>query len=280
MSFTISLEVDPAALTYEDLWDDGVACEEVDVGRLVATGPIQPGVYHHLYVPGVSTRSVEVLLEDRELSARIMTGSCTETHELALALIDRAAAIAGQGPARGEDGDGPFDRAWIAGQVESLASLLVTMAEREAGPLTISGPRRPCYLGKRVAAEVRAVGGSPGAALIARMRRVQYVDLRENYFAASTMQLRGKDDAWSLRFAIWAPGVRYLMPQVEAFSVHAPGGPLFVPAAVLPELAGARARPLDERQWLVDAIPEPEWDAVVTRAQAHAVEPQAIAAPT
>jgi hypothetical protein len=281
----------PEALTYERLIAvRDVGCEEAEHSGLELTGPMRPGYYHHIYLPHVSTRSLEISLEGDTLGIRIMTGSCVDDYELAIDLVCEAAGAAGGDGVEGEDGraidpdarDWSAEREWMIGMTRSLAGTIVGMVEREGQTVTLSGPRRAFHIGPRVAAELRAASSDAAGlekALTARIRRTQYIDLDELevLYAASTMVMT-LEDKRELRFAVWSPGVRYLMPSVAAFALGAPE-PLFVPPSALATLAGDRLQWLDEEQAILDPIPDDEWDAFIERARKYQSTPEELAGP-
>ena len=243
-------------------------------------GPWQGNHYTHVYLWGVSTRAVEIGAGDDGVSVRIMSCSCTEDHELALAAVEHFAS-GGRivEPEYGESGPweairGDWEGEWTTQSVESGATILPRMLAggEIAGPLTLPGPVRDFVIGPWLAGQLEPVDASYAERLFERIRAVQYADLEEQYFRASVLELQVADDR-TRSLVVWAPGVAYLFPYVELIVVHAEDY-LFIPSEALFELAGDACTRLDERQALVEAIDEgPAWDALIERARVHVVQP-------
>jgi hypothetical protein len=239
-----------------------------------------PDGYFHFYREGISTRSVEVCWENGSFQTRVMTCSTAEEYELALAMVCHVARAAGANVVPEEGGElAPEDVArvfgaeWIEWMVAAGFRSLAAIAERQ-GEVSLSGPRRPFVMGPRLLAELRAGASDTlfGVRTLAAMRRLQYVDTEEDYFAASTMAVRDKSTGREFTLAAWAPGVRYLFPPVEYLALVT-ADQLLVPHERLAELAGPRLRWLDENHALVEEVPDEEWDAVVARARQYEAHP-------
>jgi hypothetical protein len=229
--------------------------------ELTIDGALGPE-HAHVFRPGESTRALELTHDGSTLAVRILAGSCAPTYALAFDLIERLG-----GEARDTEG---MTRDDIAEEVAGLARMLVGMAERDEGVITLSGPRRPFFLGPRVAAELRATAGPLGDALTARMRETQWACLAGDVHAANVLVVGDRDSHRRVRFAVWSWGARYLLPDVDAVQLH--NGADALPIDVVPEVAAGRARFLDERHLLIDAFTEDEWPALLARARPHAVD--------
>jgi hypothetical protein len=239
-----------------------------------------PDGYFHFYREGISTRSVEVEWEDGIFSARVMTCSAGEEYELALGLACAVARGAGAqvepeegGAFSPENAERVFGAEWIDQMVASGFRALGAIAERE-GEVHLTGPRRPFVMGPRTLRELRAGASETlfGLRTLAAMRRLQYIDTEEDYFAASIMAVRDKASGNEFTLAAWAPGVRYLFPPVEYLALVA-ADQILVPYARVAELAGSRLRWLDEKHALVEEIPDEQWDAVVASARQYEAHP-------
>jgi len=239
-----------------------------------------PDGYFHFYREGISTRSVEVCWENGSFQARIMSCSTSEEYELALAMICQVSRLAGAN-IRSEEGvefspddaSRVFGADWIEWMVAAGFRSLAAIAESQ-GEVSLSGPRRPFVMGPRLLAELRAGASETlfGLRTLATMRRLQYVDTEEDYFAASTMAVRDKSTGREFTLAAWAPGVRYLFGPVE-FLALVTADQLLVPYERLAELAGTRLRWLDEKHALVEEIPDEDWDTLVARAREYEAHP-------
>ena len=239
-----------------------------------------PAGYFHFYREGISTRSVEVAWEDGTFSARVMTCSAGEEYELALSLACVIARAAGSqvepeegGSFSPDDALRVFGAEWVEQMVASGFRALSAIAERE-GEVQLSGPRRPFVMGPRTLRELRAGASETlfGLRTLAAMRRLQYIDTEEDYFAASVMAVRDKASGNEFTLAAWAPGVRYLFPPVEYLALVA-ADQILVPHARLDALAGPRLRWLDEKHALVEEIPDEQWDALVATARQYEAHP-------
>ena len=238
-----------------------VEAEEVDLAE-----PWPPDLYVHAYLDGVSTRTVELNRTDTGLSVRVMTASCHEDVRLALALA-RAALDRGGGTAGGEDGLDldALDDDWVSGYVDSGVLSVCAMAAREEQPLRIPGPLRTTSIGRRVIDELSAMPEEERVAgFIEVLRRVQWFE-DESTFEASPLQIAGTTPETPAM--VWGPDVRMYFPGYDHLLLERGGGgpPMVVRVADVPEFAPS-ARFLDERAFVIDAIPADEWPALLERA--------------
>jgi hypothetical protein len=245
--------------------------------------------YWQVYRPGVSARPVEVTYEDGRFQVRVVTPSAPEDFELAFRLLEAAAKQLGR-PLQAEVGE-PFAAselrkryppAWVRGQIELGVEALRSIVRDEQQTVTLSGPVRPFFVGPRLLAKLEAHG--PPEELSERfldlMKQIQYLD-PEAFFPADITRVHcDSDNEDPITFAVWGPGVRYLFPDVQYLVLmgEAPGRHVFIPYAVLPELAGDNFLWLDEVQSLVQAIDEDDWPALLDRARQYEVHPLAEAA--
>jgi hypothetical protein len=250
-------------------------------------GPWPEGVRHY-HREGVSTRGIEVSWEDGIFSVRINTLAAPEDYDLALHFVERAAGLLGV-PVESEDGTtlpadqlrGTFDAEWIRQtNTAGLAAVGALIAEKESSSIQLGGVVRDVYLGPRVWEELTAAGEDDELLdrLVEFMRRVQYVNADEGYFAANVMSMQKKKKrgkAEEITFAVIGPDVSYLFPSVEYLAVigQSEKDPiLFVPYTNLPELLADGAWEwLDEEQTLVAPVPDDDWPALRARAKLLAV---------
>jgi hypothetical protein len=245
--------------------------------------------YWHFYRPGVSARSVEATYEGGQFQVRLLTPSAPDEFELAFRLIEAAAEQLDR-PVVPED-DNPFPvkelrrrypDSWVRRRIESGVMAVLYIVREEQQTVMLSGPVRPFYVGPRFLSEVEADGPSEAIAerFLDRLLQSQYID-PEVFFPAERMQaLRDDGSEDPVTFAIWGPGVRYLFPDVQFLVLmgESPGRHVFIPAVVLPELAGDNFHWLDEVQCLVEAIDEDDWPALLDRARQYEVHPLGAAA--
>jgi hypothetical protein len=241
-----------------------------------------PGDFVHLYRAERSLRALELSWDDGTFQVRIMAFSSPEDYELALAIVGRAAEFY-ESEVTPEDGDaiplGQFRRkysqAWAAREIEVLFEMLPKMLDKETGTLQLMGAVRPFHLGQRLMGELRAAGPAEGLTdrIIEAMRRVQNVD-QDEYYCASALRVEPRNGGKKFTVAAWAPGVRYLFPQVDYLAViEPPSGHFLVPYKKLSAIAGDRWSWLDEEQTLVEPFEDEEWTALLERARPFATDP-------
>lgn len=275
------------SLAYEDVLG---AVDRTDLrcveGALDAfTGPWPDKGYLHFFRWGLSTRTVEVSNDDGVFNARIMVASCPDDYRLALDLVEAAARAAGT-TIRAEDGHedvapdaigAHWDDAWIEHHSHSMARTVISMAESsETGEtMTMGGPARSFSLGPRIVARLRA-GPDEGIEerLFTEMRRLQYIadedDDGDGIYCAKTMAMR-RDDT-EVRFAVWGPGVAYLMPPVDYLALIA-DEQIMIPVTAASKLAPGRVEYLDDVHLHIGEVPEGDWHELVAAARAHAIDP-------
>lgn len=189
----------------------------------------------HYYRSGVSCRAVEISRGE----VRILACSCPEDYDLAFRFL---AAFGAPAPA--------VD---IPAQIR--ADLAALKAQSQI--LTLDGPIREFHIGPRLWSEI---GDNPDR-LFAAMRRTQYVNVSE-YYAANVIPV---DAPEPFTVAAWTEGVRTLFPAVDYIVLE---NTLFMPASVLPEVAGDRFQWLDEKQSLVEAFEGEDWKRLLKRVEA------------
>lgn len=263
------------ALPFDDVVPD--ADQEEPKG-----GPWPAGIRHY-HRDGISTRGVEVSWEDGVFAVRVNTLAAPEDYDLAMHFIEQAAKLL-KAPIDPEGGNRlpadqlrtVYDAKWVRETNEfglGTVGAMITGGEHQS--IQLGGVIRPVHLGPRVWGELAKAGPKNKMLdrLVAFMRRVQYVNADEDYYAANAMVIqrkkKGKDKEAAV--AVFGPGVRYLFPSVEylVLTGEAEGDPLtFVPYDKLPELLKGREWEwLDEEQTLVEPIPEEDWPAFRKRAK-------------
>ncbi len=269
------------ALPFDDVLPEG---DQEEPTR----GPWPEGIRHY-YRDGLSTRGAEVSWEDKVFAVRINTLAAPEDYDLAMHFIEQAAKLL-KVPIDPEGGEtipadqlrDEYDTEWVRQTNEvGLATVGALIAGDDHDSIQLGGVIRSVHIGPRVWGELTKAGpkGKMLDRLVEFMRRVQYVNAEEDYFAANVMTLnrqnkgkgKGKDKDKEVTVAAFGPGVRYLFPSVEYLVVvgQEEGDPiLFVPSKKLPELLKSYEWEwLDEEQTLVEPVPEAEWGKFRKRAQ-------------
>lgn len=266
----------------------GVRCREEE--HLAAHTVMEADFFYHFHRPRLSTRGVEVGYNDGSFNVRFLALSSPEDYDLGFSILERVSKEM-DGLVRAEDGDRipvttlrkNYDSAWIEQMLRSHVD--VVYSGRIGGPdesLTVNGAVRPVVFGPRMRKELAR---GPEETLIERVldvvRRIQYIDEDHACYAANVMKVSppGREPFTT---TAWAPGLPYFFPKVDYLAMlrGEPKDMVQVPYAAVLELAGERARYLDEEQIHVDAIDGAEWAAMFTRAQSLAVDAAANAPAT
>jgi hypothetical protein len=218
---------------------------------------------------------------------RILVGSCPHDYRLALAMVT-AAARAVNGTISSEDGvddvgadavDEHWGPQWLEEHSHGMVRSILSIAESSqvGDVLTMNGPVREFALGPRVLARLRG-GPDEGVEerLFADMRRLQYIaapaDDGDGVYCANAMSMRRDEDGPEVRFAVWGPGVSYLIPPVDLLALNTDER-IMVPVTAAETLAPGRVEYLDEKHVRIGEVPESDWDEVVAAARSLAVDP-------
>jgi hypothetical protein len=251
--------------------------------RLLAepTGEAWPAGGLDVYREELSTRATEVRWHAGELTVVIHTFASPDDFALGLRLADAAAGLVGDGAGVrvGTDYFGEVARAelhrlhgadFIHEQATSAVDAMASLVRERNGPVAIPGPKRSCYIGPRLLAELEAAG--PARELpdrvLATLRRVQW-GLPPGFRDAGVFASRGDGaQGRETHFAIWLPGQDLFFPYVDYVALRAAQGEVvMVPFSALPGLAGEHASPVDECQLLVRAVALDAWPELVARAR-------------
>jgi len=234
---------------------------------------------------GRSTRTTELDWQAGMLKIVIRALASPDDCDLALRVAEAAARLSGKATVDADyfgavdlpDLYRLHDADWMREQADSGARALAALIREGRGPMSMPGPKRSCFIGERLLAELEAAG--PPAELsdrvLATMRRVQWnvsPDFRE-----AGVFVSGGDDGRrrETRFAVWLPGENLLFPRVDYVALRVTEGEIvMVPFAVIAELAGPQGTLLDECQLLVRAISGEDWTALVARARPLAASPR------
>ena len=259
---------------------DGVRCREEE--HLESHAVMKEGFFYHFHVPRRSTRGVEVGYERGSFQVRFLSLSSPEDYDLGFSLLERVAPRM-DGLVQPEDGDRlavtvlrkSYDNTWVDQMLRSHVDIV--HSGHIGGPneiLTMPAIVRPVHFGPRMRAEL---GKGPPQTLIDRVldrvRLIQYIDEDDECYVANVMEA-APPNAPPFTTTAWAPGLPYLFPQVDYLSLLRGEGEgiVQVPYSAVLELAGPRARYLDEAQIHVDAIDGAEWKALIAHAEKLAVD--------
>jgi hypothetical protein len=239
--------------------------------------PWPPGI-RHLFRHDVSTRTTEITYDDHEFAVRIFSMASHEDVALAVALAEYIAAHAGVATVGSEHAGAitpdelavHYDHAWTERQLESGHGVLSALIRDGKGPLEIPGPNRAFSIGPRVLLQLGP--DQPHLALLEAIRRVQWIPIR----TAGIFIANAKSDNREVKLAMWF-GEEVVFPAVDFACLSAdPHGEVtdkpevfLIPAARVPDLAGERWTPIDERQGILADFGD-DWPALVAAARKFA----------
>jgi hypothetical protein len=286
MSFSFYIAA-PSPPDYEtildglDYWD--VHCEEDEGEESAREGPWPEGSLH-FYRDNVSTRGVEVTHEGGKFQVRILTLASPEDYELALRFVESAAVLLKQ-QVEPEDGETlpveqlreQYTPQWVHEMIESGARAIRFLINDGDQTITSWGAHRAFHVGPRLLQELDEAGPPEEFPdrLLAKMLEVQNIDADE-YYCANPMEAKRDDsEEVAFTFAVWGPGISYLMPDVQYVALIADEDvpPVFIEKENLPNVLNDGWSWLDEKQLLIDAVFEEDWVTVVERAREYEASP-------
>lgn len=222
----------------------------------------------------LSTRGVELLEGDGTLTLRVPGFASREDLALGLQLVDQSAGPLGELDVETVDGPVPLASLYseqvasALAQAQSEENEKLNTAVQEGRTLELPGCLRPFFLGPRTYESLRATSTAHEGLwdkVVSAYRQVQWVHLH-GVHAATVMGLRrGKAEFTA---STWQPGKAHVFAPVDVVLVKAPGEPLRLPWAGLPQVAADHFGWLDERQVVVRGFTEAEWPEVLARAEA------------
>ncbi|HEX2267463.1 MAG TPA: hypothetical protein VHI97_04550, partial [Actinomycetota bacterium] len=154
--------------------------------------PLEPGRWG-AFRERISTRVTSLEYGDGQLEVTVPVGAALEDCDLALGIVRRAAAFAGEdvetdsGKLTVDELNAVYDADWKREQIESAARAVIHLLRERGGPIAMPGPTRSVYVGERVVSELET--GDPsgiGDRLITMARRVLWPDPR--YESAAQLQ--------------------------------------------------------------------------------------------
>lgn len=228
----------------------------------------------HLFRDQISVRGIEVDAKQGSMSVRFMTLSAPEDYELGFKLLEALAANSNN-TINAEEGQKVsaqelrtrFDANWMRQQIESGARVTIAMAA-EGKDIAIPCIRRDVHFGRRLLKEL--TDGGPRETfqerLIEKLRRVQFPG--PNWYAARIMEVQNKNGGKKVTCSVMTPQVSYLFQPVEWIMVEAKRDVyMYLPYNELPSAAGDHFSFIDEKQVLVRAFNDGEWQQFVTRVE-------------
>jgi hypothetical protein len=281
MTFTFTVRApERMPLTFGGL-QRALGVEVRAVERVAANDPVR-GLLH-LYRPGVSTRAVEVEVQDdgSGVDVSVFSVASTEDHALAVTLVEAIAINRGTATVETEEENvvsladlrDRYGTEWATRQLAFGVRTVARMVDENPGSLiTMQGPIRPFFLGTRLMAELRGGGAAESIVdrLVHAMRRTQWPP---DCFAASVMAVSGGPSEKRVRLAVLTGQTRTLLPDVDAVALRdSAGGQLYVPPADVARLLPEHARYLDERHLLVEAVEPARWDELILEAGSRAID--------
>lgn len=247
--------------------------DEPDVAGLDdVPAPWPDRTFAHVYVPGFSTRGVEIGPEDGVFTVRVLSNAAPE--ELAMAVRLVAGLARGEGATVQRDGAGAFDAeafeatfdaAWIAQTVEQDFAGLVALASDRV--VSLPGPVREVTFGPATLARVPATSD----ALLRVMRDVNYPngaggddDDEGELYVSKGIRLR-KDGREIVVHALTS-GVTYFLSRCDVYALM-DFPTLHIPAAELLRLAPEHVTPVDEACVRLRAVDDDAWAELLDRAR-------------
>ncbi|MEO8554917.1 MAG: hypothetical protein ABI678_33290, partial [Kofleriaceae bacterium] len=226
----------------------------------------------HLFRHDVSTRTTEITRDEQEFSIRIFSMASHEDVAFAVALAEYIAAHAGvatvdsehAGTIAADEIAMHYDHAWTERQLESGHGVLSALIRDGKETIEIPGPNRSFSMGPRVLLQLGP--DQPHLRLLEAIRRVQWIPIR----TAGIFIATAKSDNREVKLAMWL-GEEVVFPAVDFAGVSADPGAdkpevFLIPAPRVPELAGERWTPIDERQGILGEFGD-DWPVLVAAAR-------------
>lgn len=254
ITFSVRLPSPPDATHLRE-----VAGEDTLAGLDAVPDPWEVGGVTHVWLPGVSVRSLELEWDGRDLHLRVPACACREDLHLAVwivATLARQAKVPVRPEGLGElDADrflSEYGPEWIEDIVEDSYRKLPGMFGESM--VIMPAATRDLHVGPGMLARLGTTAPAPWIALF---RQVLYPDPR--WFRPTAMRIR--DDAGrTCSLAVLAPGVAYHVGRADVASLGGlDGGPRYLALARVPELFPRHATRLDEVCFTLEAVDEATW---------------------
>lgn len=254
LTFSVRVPTPPDATHLRE-----VAGEEALAGLDSVPEPWEVGGVAHVWLPGVSVRSLELEWDGRDLHVRVPACACHEDLHLAVWIVATLAREA-KVPVRPEGlGELDADRflqeygpTWIAGIVEDSYRKLPGMFGESM--VIMPATTTDLHVGPGMLGRLGTTAPAPWIALF---RQVLYPD--DRWFRPTPMRLR-RDDGGTCTLAVLGPGVAYHVGRAEVAALRGPdGAPRHLALEKVPELFPRHCTRLDEVCFTLDPVDEDTW---------------------
>ena len=278
MSHTFSIRSDkPISLgtTLDKLPISGIKITESD--EVDNSTEPWPAGYLHLYIDGVTCRSIELLREGDRYDVRIMAASSVEDTLLAIALSSTLAKELGA-PILPEDGEElplesfeeTYDRAWAETFTGNSLDMVFGLCQSDQGPVTLQGVHTPFVIGPRLLATLPEAPRDRQDAFFALFRKHQHIAI-DDVFTASKIIVTNEGRTRKCAVVVLGEGVATLLPSdahVVALSSD-DGSKLQIPMEAFLPLVESKGKWLSETALLVEAITDKAWQDLTYKARPH-----------
>jgi hypothetical protein len=238
-------------------------------------GPLRVGLH------GKSVRGVEAERAGGETRVRLF--ECSTEDDLRLGLRLTAAFAGETGTVRLDGGEtvpasglrARFDEVWIEDRVAEGPARLRALFEDRAGPpreeIVVPGLRCDVHVGRSLLAKLEPDSPGFGAALLERMRRIQWIE-DEGYAFLAWYTARPRDGSEPFTFAELPRNAAVLVPVVDRLVVDGPDATLAFDFEDAEAVGGrAFAERVDEHHFLWRVVDDVNWARIVARAKERGI---------
>ena len=276
MSETIAIAIDEAPDVVGTLDAVSAALHINDLRSLEDVPPPStpwPDGIRHLFRHDLSTRTTEITCGGGEFAIRMFSMASREDVALAEVVAAHAGVTEVSSEQRGTLSPGElagyYTADWADRQIESGHRVVSALVRDGKGPMEIPGPNRSFIVGPRVLLQLGPE--APAQKLLEAIRRVQWIPIR----TAGQFSAHAKTDNREIKLAMWL-GDEVVFPGVEYAGISDPNAEkrevFMIPSSRIPELAGERWTPIDEKQGILAEFGD-DWPAVVAAAKKFEVRP-------
>ncbi|MBX9687088.1 MAG: DUF4299 domain-containing protein [Candidatus Obscuribacterales bacterium] len=274
MSFSFSIN-SKKSISYQDLLE-ALPLPQLSIEEELDRKLTISGVFH-LYISGASCRSVEVGNESSGYRVRINSPASAEDHRLALCVVESLALLAESDSIQSE-AKSEFqvkelrlihNDKWINSELDSgLRStlLMAVHASKNGSVCSIKGAKREFHLGAEMALRLLRLNHPEKISreFFQIFRLIQYIET-QGYVAPKIYVHRST----KRKMCALGPGLSYFIPWVQHIAlIPGPGEEsIYLAHQDLLNILGSRLKLLDEKQGVIEAIPEKEWKALLLEAE-------------